>query len=52
MLLALSGITGVGKSFYAEEIAKKLDFNKVHTIRTRTMRTVSYTHLDVYKRQI
>ena len=38
MLLALSGITGVGKSFYAEEIAKKLDFNKVHTIRTRTMR--------------
>ena len=38
MLLALSGITGVGKSFYAEEIAKKLDFKKVHTIRTRTMR--------------
>lgn len=24
MLLALSGITGVGKSFYAEEIAKSL----------------------------
>ena len=38
MLLALSGITGVGKSFYAEEIARKLDFKKVHTIRTRTMR--------------
>ena len=32
MLLALSGITGVGKSYFAEEIAKKLDFNKVHTI--------------------
>ena len=29
MLLALSGITGVGKSYFAEEIAKKLDFNKV-----------------------
>lgn len=38
MLLALSGITGVGKSYFAEEIAKKLDFNKVHTIRTRDMR--------------
>ena len=38
MLLALSGITGVGKSYFAEEISKKLKFNKVHTIRTRTMR--------------
>lgn len=38
MLLAFSGITGVGKSYFAEEVEKKLDFKKVHTIRTREMR--------------
>lgn len=38
MLLALSGITGVGKSYYSEQIQSKLNFNKVHTIRTRQIR--------------
>lgn len=38
MLLALSGITGVGKSYFAEEVEKKLGFKKVHTIRTRAIR--------------
>ena len=38
MLLALSGITGVGKSYFSEEIEKNLNFKKVHTIRTREMR--------------
>ena len=31
MLLALSGITGVGKSFYAEEIAKKIPLKRIGT---------------------
>ena len=38
MLLALSGITGVGKSYFTEIISKELEFNKVNTIRTRKMR--------------
>lgn len=38
MLLAFSGITGVGKSFFAEEVENKLNFKKVHTIRTRAIR--------------
>ena len=38
MLLALVGITGIGKSYFAEELSKKLGFNKVHTIRTREKR--------------
>lgn len=38
MLLALVGITGVGKSFLAEELSKTLNFKKVHTIRTRPIR--------------
>lgn len=38
MLLAFVGITGVGKSFLAEELSKTLNFKKVHTIRTRKMR--------------
>ena len=38
MLLAFSGITGVGKSYFSEEVEKKLNFKKVHTIRTRHMR--------------
>lgn len=38
MLLAFAGITGVGKSYFAEEVEKKLGFKKVHTIRTRAMR--------------
>ncbi len=38
MLLALSGVTGIGKSFFAEEISKQLGFKKVTTIRTRAKR--------------
>ena len=38
MLLALVGITGVGKSFFVEKISEKLNFKKVHTIRTRPPR--------------
>lgn len=38
MLLALVGITGIGKSYYAEKLEKELGFRKVHTIRTREKR--------------
>lgn len=38
MLLALSGVTGVGKTYSAEHIAQTLGFQKVTTIRTRAMR--------------
>ncbi|MBR3325647.1 MAG: hypothetical protein IKG14_06385 [Clostridia bacterium] len=38
MLLALVGVTGVGKSYFVDQISNKLDFKKVHTIRTRPAR--------------
>ena len=38
MLLALVGITGVGKSYYKETIVDSLNFKKVNTIRTRMIR--------------
>lgn len=38
MLLALVGVTGVGKSYYKEKIVEKLNFKKVNTIRTREKR--------------
>lgn len=38
MLLALVGVTGVGKSYFVEKICEKLDFEKVNTIRTRPPR--------------
>ena len=38
MLLALVGVTGVGKSYYKEKIVEKFDFKKVNTIRTREKR--------------
>lgn len=38
MLLALVGVTGVGKSYYKEKIVKNFDFEKVNTIRTREKR--------------
>lgn len=38
MLLALVGVTGVGKSYYKEKIVEKFDFEKVNTIRTREKR--------------
>ena len=39
MLLALVGVTGVGKSYFVNQISKKLNFEKVNTIRTRPVRT-------------
>ena len=38
MLLALVGVTGVGKSYYKDKIVEKFDFEKVNTIRTRQKR--------------
>lgn len=38
MLLALVGITGVGKTYYVNKIVEELGFRKVKTIRTRKMR--------------
>ena len=38
MLLALVGVTGVGKTFFMEQICNKLNFKKVNTIRTRPIR--------------
>ena len=38
MLLALVGVTGVGKSYFVEQISNKLKFEKVNTIRTRSPR--------------
>ena len=38
MLLALVGVTGVGKSYYKEKIVENFDFEKVNTIRTRQRR--------------
>lgn len=38
MLLALSGVTGIGKTYFTEQLAKELGFNKITTIRTRKKR--------------
>lgn len=38
MLLALAGVTGVGKSYYKDELVKKLGFEKVKIITTREPR--------------
>ena len=38
MLLALSGVTGIGKSYFKEKLVTELKFNKVNTIRTRPIR--------------
>ena len=37
MLLALSGVTGVGKSYFKDRIVEELNFNKVNTLRTMQM---------------
>ena len=39
MLLALVGVTGVGKTYYKNKIAEELSFKNVNTIRTRKKRT-------------
>lgn len=38
MLLALVGVTGVGKSYYKDKIVENFNFKKVNTIRTRAKR--------------
>ena len=38
MLLALVGVTGVGKTFFVDKITDTLDFEKINTIRTRERR--------------
>lgn len=38
MILALVGVTGVGKTYFKDKIVEKLGFKKVNTIRTRKIR--------------
>ena len=38
MILALVGVTGVGKTFFKDKIVEELGFKKVNTIRTRKKR--------------
>ena len=38
MLLALAGVTGVGKSFFKDKIVEKLGFEKIKIITTREIR--------------
>lgn len=38
MLLALAGVTGIGKSYYKDELVKKLGFEKIKIITTREPR--------------
>lgn len=38
MLLAIAGVTGVGKSYYKDEIVKELGFEKIKIITTREIR--------------
>lgn len=39
MLLALAGVTGVGKSYFKDLLVKKLNFEKIKIITTRQIRT-------------
>jgi guanylate kinase len=38
MLLALAGVTGIGKSYYKDKIVEKLGFEKIKIVTTRAMR--------------
>jgi guanylate kinase len=38
MLLALAGVTGIGKSYYKDKIVEKLGFEKIKIITTRAIR--------------
>lgn len=38
MLLALAGVTGIGKSYFKDKIVEKLGFEKIKIITTRQMR--------------
>lgn len=46
MLLALSGVTGIGKSYFKEKLVEKLNFHKVSTIRTRPIRVGEKNGVD------
>lgn len=46
MLLALSGVTGIGKSYFKEKLVNKLGFHKVNTIRTRPIRIGEKNGID------
>ena len=46
MLLALAGVTGVGKSFFKDKIVEKFGFEKIKIITTREMRTGEKNHED------
>lgn len=39
MLLALAGVTGVGKSYFKDKLVEKLNFEKIKIITTRQIRT-------------
>ena len=39
MLLALAGVTGVGKSYFKDKIVEELNFEKIKIITTRQIRT-------------
>lgn len=61
MLLAIAGITGVGKTYYVNKITEELNFEKVKTIRTREMRSgekngvtglfMDYSELETLEKQ-
>lgn len=61
MLLALAGVTGVGKSFFKDKIVEKLGFEKIKIITTRQIRNgeknnqdkifVTNKELDALKKQ-
>ena len=46
MLLALSGVTGIGKSYFKEKLVEELNFYKVNTIRTRPIRVGEKNGVD------
>lgn len=46
MLLALSGVTGIGKSYFKEKLVNELGFHKVNTIRTRPIRIGEKNGID------
>ena len=46
MLLALSGVTGIGKSYFKEKLVEELSFHKVSTIRTRPIRIGEKNGID------
>lgn len=46
MLLALSGVTGIGKSYFKDKLVNELGFHKVNTIRTRPIRIGEKNGID------